>query len=239
LIVNNNCTDETDEVIGRHEGRLPICRLFERRPGLSHARNCAVEHSHGEWIIWTDDDVLVDPGWLDAYVSAARRWPQAGYLGGSIEPWYECPPPAWVHVNLSRSQGVLVIRDLGSSERPFVGDEAPYGASMAFRANILRRIRFDPNLGLKQGEIILGDETALIEALRAENIQGIWVPSARARHFIPASRLSLAFLWKYFVGTGRTLARTHPEPLEGATWFGPPRWMYRRVVELWLSSAWN
>ena len=29
LVVNNNCTDDTDGVLDRHEGRLPIRRLFE------------------------------------------------------------------------------------------------------------------------------------------------------------------------------------------------------------------
>ena len=43
LIVNNNCTDETDPIIARHETALPIRRLFEPNPGLSNARNCAVD----------------------------------------------------------------------------------------------------------------------------------------------------------------------------------------------------
>jgi len=42
LVVNNNCTDQTDTVIERYEGDLPIRRLFEARPGLSHARNRAL-----------------------------------------------------------------------------------------------------------------------------------------------------------------------------------------------------
>ena len=38
LVVNNNCTDRTDEVIRVFEGRLPVRRIFEKRPGLSNAR---------------------------------------------------------------------------------------------------------------------------------------------------------------------------------------------------------
>lgn len=41
LIVNNNCTDQTDAVIARHAGVLPIRRIFEVNPGLSNARNRA------------------------------------------------------------------------------------------------------------------------------------------------------------------------------------------------------
>ncbi|HMO35190.1 MAG TPA: glycosyltransferase [Gemmatales bacterium] len=43
LIVNNICTDNTDEIIEKHSLTLPIKRLFEPKQGLSNARNCAVE----------------------------------------------------------------------------------------------------------------------------------------------------------------------------------------------------
>src|SRR5438105_3257885 len=70
LVVNNNCTDDTDAIIAKHADALPIRRLLETKQGLSNARNCALENMRGELLIWTDDDVLVDEGWLRAYVDA-------------------------------------------------------------------------------------------------------------------------------------------------------------------------
>ncbi len=43
LVVNNNCTDDTDAIIAGHESALPLRRLFEPKPGLSNARNFAVD----------------------------------------------------------------------------------------------------------------------------------------------------------------------------------------------------
>ena len=86
LVVNNRCTDDTDSVIARHQMRLPLRRLFEPEPGLSNARNCAVAAAQGDLMLWTDDDVLIDRDWLEAYVAAASKWPDAGYFGGRIEP---------------------------------------------------------------------------------------------------------------------------------------------------------
>jgi glycosyltransferase involved in cell wall biosynthesis len=60
LVVNNNCTDETDAVIERHRPHLPLTRLFEPKQGLSNARNSAIEHARGRFLVWTDDDVLVN-----------------------------------------------------------------------------------------------------------------------------------------------------------------------------------
>jgi glycosyltransferase involved in cell wall biosynthesis len=32
LVVNNNCTDETDEILSRHASHLPLRRLFTLQP---------------------------------------------------------------------------------------------------------------------------------------------------------------------------------------------------------------
>src|SRR5207253_11169792 len=64
LVVNNNSTDDTDVVLAEFESRLPLRRLFEREPGLSHARNAALAAATGDYILFTDDDVLIAQSWL-------------------------------------------------------------------------------------------------------------------------------------------------------------------------------
>src|SRR6476646_4081117 len=77
LIVNNNCTDHTDAVIAAFRDRLPLRRVVEAVPGLCHARNCALRQAKGTWVIFTDDDVLVDEQWLCAFWRTAVRFPNA------------------------------------------------------------------------------------------------------------------------------------------------------------------
>ena len=96
LIVNNACSDDTDDVIASFSGRLPVRRLFEPRQGLSHARNRIVAEAAGEYVVWTDDDVLVDAAWLEAYCDAFRRWPECDAFGGPIEPWFPLGCPEWL-----------------------------------------------------------------------------------------------------------------------------------------------
>jgi glycosyltransferase involved in cell wall biosynthesis len=233
LVVNNNCTDETDSVIERHSGELPIRRLFEPRLGLSRARNRAVEAARGELILWTDDDVLVDEGWLAAYVRAAARWPDAAFFGGVIDPWYEVTPPRWVEQNLGLLNGMLVIRNLSDEEQPFREGWSPYGANMAFRRRVLERCPFDPRFGSTGGDIVLGDETNLIHNLVARGMTGVWVPAAKVKHYVAARRLTRAFLWKHFFGFGRADVRLQEE-VPGKTILGVPRWMYRIYIELYV-----
>jgi GT2 family glycosyltransferase len=231
LVVNNNCDDDTDEVLARHAAALPLRRLFEHRQGLSHARNTAIQAARGELILWTDDDVLVDAGWLTAYVDAARRWPAAAYFGGLIKPLYEAPPPQWVEDNLRLLEGVLVIRDLGSVEAPFGVRESPFGANMAFRRGVLDDQAFDPSLGRNGQACLLGEEVALVARLRAQGLQGVWVPSAKVRHLVGAQRTTREYLWSYNLGYGRTSVRMDGVP-PGRLLNGAPRWLYAHYAAL-------
>jgi glycosyltransferase involved in cell wall biosynthesis len=66
IVVNNNCTDGTEAMLERFAARLPLKRVFEAAPGLSNARNAAIKVASGDYLIWTDDDVLVGTDWLVA-----------------------------------------------------------------------------------------------------------------------------------------------------------------------------
>jgi glucosyl-dolichyl phosphate glucuronosyltransferase len=246
LIVNNGCTDETDEVIAKHGKFLPIRGLFEATPGCASARNKAVAEARGELILWIDDDVLADPEWLAAHHEAAQRWPDAAYFGGLIEPWFERTPPGWILANRKMLEGVLALRDFGDDEHYLSADEIPWTANMAIRAEIFRDSRFDPALGVTRNGGYLSAETELVKSLHARGVPGVWVPGARVKHFISKRRLNRGYVWKHFHRYGRTLTylTRSLDHLNGATragkeWDGVPRWVYRRCIEMWATSLWK
>ena len=146
VVVNNNCTDHTDEIIAAFAGRLPVRREFEAQRGLSRARNRAVDVAKGDYFVWTDDDVMVDPGWLTAYTEAFRRWPEAAVFGGPIIARYETPVAKWLAESEALLFGVFAIRDFGSESLPLCVSEQriPLGANFALRAAEQRAFRYDP-----------------------------------------------------------------------------------------------
>ena len=135
VVVNNNCTDHTDAVIASFADRAPIRREFEPRQGLSNARNRAVDAAHSDYIVWTDDDVIADPGWLAAYAEAFRRWPEAAVFGGPVIPQYEEPAAKWVIEGEALLAIVYALRDFGEEPLPLsVPDlRTPVGANFAVR----------------------------------------------------------------------------------------------------------
>jgi glucosyl-dolichyl phosphate glucuronosyltransferase len=231
LVVNNNCSDDTDGVIRRHCGNLPVRRLWEPRTGKSYAANLAVREAKGDLLLWTDDDVLVDPGWLRAYVEAADAHPDAGFFGGPITPWFESEPPQWITRNLPTIDYCFAIREVfGEPYTPITADYRPYGANMAIRRDCFSKHSFDTRLGPQADTEIRGEETALILNWLADGLTGLWVPEARVRHFIPNARLSERFIWNFHYGYGRTVVRReNAAPVRKI--FGMPRWAVRQYLE--------
>lgn len=230
LVVNNNCTDHTDQVIEEYSKKLPLTRLLESKQGLSHARNRAVSAATGELILFTDHDAIVQPDWLTSYVEASNRWPQAVYFGGVISPLYETQPPSWVKTNIHLLEGAVLIRNLGSEERRLDPCEQVFGANIAFRRSIFEADRFDANFGPSGKDLILGDETSFVARLIAKGLFGVWVPSAKVQHFVPKKRTSLKFVHRYFVAMGRTQIRVGGIPSGKKIW-GVPRTLFRQWAE--------
>lgn len=235
LVVNNNCTDHTDQVITRHSNALPVRRLAERKPGLSNARNCAVAAARGDLLIWTDDDVLADQNWLAEYIRAARDWPEAAFFGGQILPWFSKEPPIWIRQNIDLLQGPFAIADYGSRERWLEPDEIPVGANMAFRTETLRQYTFDASLGHIAGQVRGGEELSMVQNLSRHGLRGVWVPSARVEHWIEPARLTRRYIWKWYRGAGQAL-RCHAAVQEVSRAFGVPRWALRQYVTSLVKS---
>jgi hypothetical protein len=232
LVVNNNCTDVTDTVIAEFAAKLPIRRLFEPTPGKSYALNLAVREAKGEYILWTDDDTLLDENWLAAYVKGFQQWPEAVFFGGPVRPWFAVAPPAWLEkvLLLPRLASVYALRDLSPVALRIDGiTKLPYGPNWAVRVREQRVYLYDPRLGPRPGSNIRCEETQIMQTMLADGYEGRWIPEASVRHHIPAERMTTRFIRQYMSGYGQYLAMTEP-PYNGPRLFGKPRWLWRRIV---------
>lgn len=232
LIVNNNSTDNTEKTIDSFKNDLPIESHFEPKPGLSNARNKAVDKAKGNYIIWTDDDVLVDSNWLASYVQAFQRYPQASVFGGPISPWFEGTPPKWLQNGWHYIQPSYAIRELGEEAFAFkstIPSKFPFGANFAVRMDIQKQIRYNPDLGLKERKRILGEETDVIKSILTSGKTGWWVPDAKVKHWLPASRQTLSYIREYYEGAGRMEA-VKENWVDCVKVFGYPRWLFRQLL---------
>ncbi|HEX8281931.1 MAG TPA: glycosyltransferase [Pyrinomonadaceae bacterium] len=233
LVVNNNSTDGTERVLDAFAERLPLRPAFEPRLGLSHARNTAVGHARGDYVVWTDDDALVDANWLAAYDRAAARHPEAAIFGGPVRPHFEGTPPLWLSAAWEDVGAAFAARDLGSEPFEFGIGELPYGANFVIRTREQKLFAYDPALGRKGDGGALGEETAVIRAILEAGGTGWWVPDASVEHWIPKERQTIRYLRRYYALQGRTF---HKWDGDGRRLFGGrPLWLWRSILRAELA----
>jgi len=201
LVVDNGSTDDTAATIDRYGMRLPLRRISEPEAGLSHARNAGVSEARGQYILWTDDDVLVHPQWLAAYAAAFTARPQDAIFGGRTEPVLEEPVQQWFADSVEQLAPLLAIRsepDWTEISRWRV----PYGLNYAIRGTEQRRYRYNPTLGVAPGRRRGGEEVDVIRRILLDGGTGSWVWDATVYHLIPPERQTLSYIRTFFMSNG-------------------------------------
>jgi hypothetical protein len=126
--------------------------------------------------------------------------------------------------------GPFAIAQSGNDIRPFTSAELVTGANMALRRAVYDMERYDPKLG-RVGESLIGcDDTDVVARIKSAGASGVWVGTARVRHYIPSERLTTDYIRRWFRGAGVTLARLNNRQL-GPRLFGWPRWAIRAYCE--------
>ena len=193
VIVDNCSTDETQSVIdafaNSNFGKAHlVISAIENQQGHAFARNRAIQSCQGDLVVWTDDDVLVHPGWIEKYVEAARQQTTVSFWGARIEPTFLKSKPKWIDDNWDALSGCFAARDLGSESVELSTNRLPYGANFAVRGEVQRANLFDTELGRRADAVLGEDELDLMRRLLAAGHRGQWVAAAVVEHLIPQER---------------------------------------------------
>jgi len=165
--------------------------------GLNVARNTGVARSSGELVVFIDDDIRAEPGWLAALLRAARENPEVDVFTGPIRASLEGPAPR----TCGREAPPVTTLDLGERD---TDAQFAWGANMAIRRSALNRVGpFDPSL--EHG----GDEQEWQERLRAgtPSARVLYVAHAGVEHRRAGRDASLRSLSRAAFVRGRAARR--------------------------------
>ena len=140
LVVDNNSRDQTRGGSGRISPPLPgrIRYLFEEQPGKSYALNAGILEARGDVLAFMDDDVTVEPTWLQNLTTPLQDNQWAG-TGGRIRPDRNFSPPRWMLLEGQYSLGSPLAAAFDLGDNPGELDRSPYGTNMAFRKSIFEK----------------------------------------------------------------------------------------------------
>ncbi len=248
LVVDNAPNERTAAVARPFERQLPLRLLHEPVPGLARARNAAVVEARGNYMLWTDDDCVVDRLWFNAYIAAFYRWPDAALFGGPIIPQFEGDPPSWLRRVTARVGAAYAARDLGTTAvaLSLTGNLVPFGANYAIRTREQRGRLYDERIGRGAAlPVTVGEESEVLEGLLRDGALGWWVPEAKVVHCIPPERQRIGYLRDYYVAYGAyeewRHQTAHGEPAEPlrSVWREEIRYQVLRRIrppESWIDA---
>jgi len=224
VVVNNNCTDETRQVVNNYRLRTSrIRQIYEYQQGLTPARLCGVRNSTQNWVAFVDDDCQLDSNWLQSAISFAKSNPDAAGFGGKVKLKWEAEPPSFT----SKFHYCFAEQELGENMK--VVDQL-VGAGMVVNRQVLedtgwvRRPLLDDRIGK---QLVSGGDVEIAIRLRA--ISKLWyVPTCSLNHIIPNYRTTASYLMRINNGLGRAQYLS-----EALVWDGTrQRWVKRSIRQM-------
>jgi GT2 family glycosyltransferase len=158
LVVDNAPSDEsTRRLVDALAARDPRVRYArEERPGLSYARNRGLAEARGRHVLFTDDDVSVDPDWVQGLLKGFQRRDDVACVTGLVctaditsaaEAYFDARTAAWSSRIEPRLYDLADDRD-PSALYPYSPGLFGTGANFGFDRDLLRALGgFDEALG--------------------------------------------------------------------------------------------
>jgi GT2 family glycosyltransferase len=178
------------ELAERFGADARVRHVEEPRAGLSYARNAGLAHATGELVVFTDDDVIVDPGWLRAIAAAFAGG--AGCVTGLIMPLaIDTPAQALFEQFAGFGKGFArrtfrLAEANGDPLFPYAAGSFGSGANTALRASVARRLGgFDVRLGAGT-PACGGEDLDMYIRLLLAGEQIVYEPAALVFHEHPA-----------------------------------------------------
>ncbi len=213
IIVDNASTIPLSDVINvdwKSKARIVV----QNKPGLANARFKGSQEANGEWIVFVDDDNVLDYDYLKQVQLIIEGNNQIGIFGGKALPdFLGIKPPNW----LNEFYGILALKDYGVTS--FVSDYhitqnklppqfqypsfAPAGAGMCVLKKVFdaycQLAKIDPlrsNLGRKGKNMASGEDNDIILEIIKQGYQVAYFPQLVLIHIIPVNRMKVDYMAK-------------------------------------------
>jgi glycosyltransferase involved in cell wall biosynthesis len=203
-LVDNNSPRECSEKLRSICAERGFEYLFEKEPGLVHARICGLRNTSGEVIVWVDDDTVLAPDFLDEVSRIAREKPFLGVWGGSVVLELEKPVPDYIRPHLvlltenhveveewSNYQNCIPVAGAGMCTRRLVGNRYVEN----YDSSPLRKL-----LGRSANNLFSGEDWDFCKTAPELGLGVGRMPQLSLTHLIPERRTTEGYILKIAEG---------------------------------------
>lgn len=185
-VVENGKKEQAETKIEPFRAKLPLEYRYTPVGSKSAALNLVLEECAGEFVVFFDDDVRIDPGCVRAYAEAAKGKTGGEFYAGKCNVDYDEAPPEWLKDYLPYSaKGWSYGDKICELKEPLA-----LGFNWAAFADDLKKAgNFDSNIGPGRA-ISVGEETDLQLIMFSQGVKGVYLPQGLVWHHVPAERCS-------------------------------------------------
>jgi len=198
LVVDNDVHESAALVVSQFASSTPVQIEYCVEPGqnISLARNKAVAHAKGDFLVFIDDDESPIQRWLRTLVEACIKYKAHGALG-PVHPRYAETPPKWVvegkfYDQPSYPTGTVITWQRGRTGNTLLRMEVFKGMDVPFRP-----------------EFRTGEDQDFFRRVMERGFFFIWCHEATAYEVVPPIRWSRSFLLRRALLRGYT-SLAHP-----------------------------
>ena len=246
LFIDNNSNDGTEEYCksfiqrfnsqSDHEDceKYSAAYIFEKKQGLSHARNAAIEKFTGEYLVFLDDDIRLADSFLLNLLANLQILLVTDSLNLDLEsfpiktaslpfiasvriiPEWESEKPEWLSFKppFSLSPSVFPSHDYGSESRtyPFVFENLkvsnPIGAVMLISRSVFDKIGiFNTELGVGSSALGFGlhEDTEFFRTALKERVTIYYWGDTQVTHPVTKQRMTEKYICDWYFQSGKSL----------------------------------
>lgn len=195
IVVDNDPARSAHTILHSwHEQAGITLRAFhEPVPNIALARNLAIRHARGDWLLCIDDDETPEEDWLINMMHTQHTL-DADVVFGPVLPRYAEGTPAWLR------KGGFFERRRFPTGTP-VGKQDARTSNVLIRRSILSDIPgpFDSAFGRTGAE-----DTVLFEQLIARQYNLVWCDEAAVSEEVPPDRANAGWLLRRSYRMGQT-----------------------------------
>jgi GT2 family glycosyltransferase len=190
VVIVDNRVESRPEPLPVFPGGEKVRVMVEKKRGIAAARNCGVAASTGDFVAFTDDDVIVDRQWLRALGARFTLDAEVEGVGGLVLPSeLATQPQLWFEefyggFSQSFQPAITSVARVGETDKlfPYAPGKFGAGCNMAFRRSTIERLGgFNTLLGTgtpARG----GEDLAIFVELLLQGGTLAFEPAALVRH---------------------------------------------------------
>jgi len=201
LVIDNGSLDSTASVVQNAVEKFAphiIRYIYEPVPGSLSGRHRGALEAKSDILVFIDDDIAADSGWLDAIIGSFAD-STLQIVGGKNLPYYEVIPPEWLEwfwykFGEGRACSELSLLDFGEETRE-IDPIWVWSLNLAIRKQALFALGgFHPDIFPKHLQHFQGDgEVGLTMKAKERGFKALYQPKALIYHRVPGERMTFEY----------------------------------------------